>query len=481
LKKIEFKAPEYQADGSFREVSYRFEGEIDSGWSIYRDGKMDMELGPGYLPVQSLYCGVCSTDLARRFLPYPLPQIIGHEVVGLSDGKPVVVEINASPLARAIPTTDPFSLHGLHTHSPERITLGIDRLPGGFAPYFLAPVDAIIAVPDGISPLAAALTEPFAAALQGVDATPIVDGDRVAVLGPRRLGMLIIAALSGFRKESRRKFKITALIRHDSLKELCLKMGADETVDTRGNIADHTYDVVFDTTGKPEGFAEALRIARRCVSLKSTNGQPVLGLNHLTDLVVDELALIPWNPSSLDYTWPAEGPRNNLNVFVSPGVDESVLVAAKKQDQSAGKTRVYHRLNAVDAATKIRSGWAPEGSIVPRFDIAIASSLSEMDAIIRPIEGVEFSILRPRSAILLATNKKESGLTDAVSSGGIEIRTSRCGDFHRTMNLLRHQPEIAQTFEHDMVTQRFKLADIAEAFQTAADSSKSVKVIVEAN
>jgi len=32
-----------------------------------------------------------------------------------------------------------------------------------------------------------------------------------------------------------------------------------------------------------------------------------------------------------------------------------------------------------------------------------------------------------------------------------------------------------------MVTQRFKLADIAEAFQTAADSSKSVKVIVEAN
>lgn len=480
MKDISFKAPEYQADGSFIDIPYRFEGEESTGWSIYRDGKKEMDLGPGYTPVQGLYCGVCSTDLARRFLPYPLPQIIGHEVVGLRDGKPVVVEINASPLARGVETKDPFSLHGLHTHSPERITLGIDRLPGGFAPYFLAPIDAIVNVPDKISALAASLTEPFAAALQGVDATPILEKDHVAVLGPRRLGMLILSALAGFRKEKNRNFTITALVRHESLEALCKKMGADDTLDTRNPIPTKSFDVVFDTTGKPEGFLEALRLAKRCVSLKSTNGQEVLGLKHLTDLVVDELAILPWKTEHLDYTWPFEEKRNNLNVFVSPGVAESVIEEARAADQAAGRTRNYVRGIAEKAAAEIRSGHGPEGSIVPRYDLAIASNLAEIDAIVRPLAGIEFSILRPRSAVLFASKKYESPLTEAVGSRGIEIRTSRCGDFHRTMSLLTEQPELAAAFEKEMITHRFDLNHIGEAFEVAADSSKSVKVIVEA-
>jgi threonine dehydrogenase-like Zn-dependent dehydrogenase len=63
----------------------------------------------------------------------------------------------------------------------------------------------------------------------------------------------------------------------------------------------------------------------------------------------------------------------------------------------------------------------------------------------------------------------------------MEIRTSRCGDFHRTMKLLSEQPEIAATFEQDMITHKYKLDSIRTAFETAADSNKSVKVIVEAS
>ncbi len=479
MQKISFKAPEYQSDGSFQDVDYRFEGDEKAGWTIYRNGEKQMELGAGYTPVKSLYCGVCSTDLARRFLPYPLPQIIGHEVVGLKDNKPVVVEINASPLARHIETKDPFSLNGLHTHSPERITLGIDRLPGGFAPWLLAPVDAIVEVPREVSALAASLTEPFAASLQGVDATPIQNGDRVAVLGPRRLGMLILAALAGFRKERKMDFKITALIRHDSLRDLCLKMGADEVVDTRQPIADSTYDVVFDTTGKQEGFAEALRIAKRAVSLKSTNGQETLGLKHLTDLVVDEMAILPYSPDLLDYKWPDEPARQNVNVYVAAGVPESIVDELKARDAKAGQKRIYHRGNPVEIAQKIRGGMQIEGSLVPRFDLAIASSLAEMDEIIRPLAGVEFSILRPRGAILF-TGRPDSVFTKALADKHVEVRSSRCGDFHRTMKLLKEQPEIAKTFEEEMITHRFDLGHIREAFDTAADSNKSVKVIVEA-
>jgi D-arabinose 1-dehydrogenase-like Zn-dependent alcohol dehydrogenase len=34
------------------------------------------------LPLKNRYCGICTTDLKRHCLPFPLPQIIGHEIVG---------------------------------------------------------------------------------------------------------------------------------------------------------------------------------------------------------------------------------------------------------------------------------------------------------------------------------------------------------------------------------------------------------------
>jgi hypothetical protein len=51
--------------------------------------------------------------------------------------------------------------------------------------------------------------------------------------------------------------------------------------------------VVVETSGAPEGFETALGLARREVHLKSTSGRPAGGLRHATELVVDELRLVP--------------------------------------------------------------------------------------------------------------------------------------------------------------------------------------------
>ncbi|MCB1321736.1 MAG: alcohol dehydrogenase catalytic domain-containing protein, partial [Leptospiraceae bacterium] len=218
---VHFTAPEYQADGSFQSVTYEYSGDVETGWTVERDGHEFLHLGPGYDLVESAYCGVCSTDLARRFLPYPLPQIIGHEVVARHHGRPVVIEINASHAARGLTDIQcAFCNNDMNTQCPHRITLGIDRLPGGFAPYILAPINAIVPIPENVSELAAALTEPFAAALQGVEATAPREQDRVAVLGPRRLGSLIIAALAGYRNREQADFEIAAIARHDHLLKL---------------------------------------------------------------------------------------------------------------------------------------------------------------------------------------------------------------------------------------------------------------------
>jgi threonine dehydrogenase-like Zn-dependent dehydrogenase len=508
MTRIQFQAPEYQADGSFVDARYEYEGDEKNGWVLKRNDQEFDRLGPGYTPVESKYCGVCSTDLARRFLPYPLPQVIGHEVVGTKEGKPVVVEINASHQARGIAdAADPYNSI-MHPHDPRRITLGIDRLPGGFAPVMLAPVNAVIPVPESVSPLVASLTEPFAAALQGVESTHPRPGDRVAVLGPRRLGSLIIAALAGFRKQSGIDFEIIAVARHQHLIDLCLELGADSGVNLAERDASEykqAFDIVYDTTGKPEGFAVALELTRRVLHLKSTNGQEVMGLKHLTDMVVDEIALLPAKAEHLAYTWPQESAaqggqtRANANVYVAPGVDAADL----KDLQARGGAQSFHRLavdevvQAMEAASGETDRGNPEGNLsapdarpdffrgspFARFDLAVAANLNEVDQIVRPRPGEEFSILRARGAVLLTKaadgGSYDSPLHQAVAERGIEIHTSRCGDFERALEILAANPDIASALEKHLITHRYKLEDIREAFETAADSKASVKVIVE--
>ena len=479
MTQIQFTAPEYQKDGSFTDVPYEFNGSEEKGWDISRQGSVIRTIGPGFTPVKSRYCGVCSTDLARKFLPYPLPDLIGHEVVGEKDGRSVVVEINASHLARGL-TDDscPYCGSGIDTQCPHRITLGIDRLPGGFSPFFLAPVNAVINVPANISPEAASLTEPFAAALQGVEATWPKAGQKVAVLGPRRLGSLIIAALSGYRIREKTNFEITGIARHDHLLQLCLDMGADRTLDLRKTPAeklDSIFDIVFDTTGSPEGFETALRAAKHVVHLKSTNGQTVQGLEYLTDMVVEEIALLSYEQEYLDFTWPSEKSiRANANVYVSPNVSKDAVDRA-----ISWKNQTFHQMEALEARSRIQTDPAfLKSSPLPRFDLAIVTSLAEADSVIRPVKGEEFSILRPRGAILLLAGKEEKNLLTESLARGVAIHTSRCGNFHKALSILSANPQIAKSFEKNMITHRYDLAHIREAFEKAA-SSDSIKVLVE--
>jgi len=81
LNTVEFSALEYTKDASFCQASYRYEGDPKTGWQILRDEKEQLVLPKGYRLLRSIRCGICSTDLARHNLPYPLPQITGHEVI----------------------------------------------------------------------------------------------------------------------------------------------------------------------------------------------------------------------------------------------------------------------------------------------------------------------------------------------------------------------------------------------------------------
>ncbi|MBE7439343.1 MAG: alcohol dehydrogenase catalytic domain-containing protein [Spirochaetales bacterium] len=314
---------------SFRPCQVTFQ-PLKAGWDIFYDEEPVLSLGPGFVLVKNEACGICSTDLSRRFLPYPLPQVIGHELISSHNGELHAVEINASHLARHVPADCPYCREGLATHCPERLTLGIDRLPGGFAPYSLVPEGALVPVPPALDLTVASVIEPLAAALHAVSTSLQSDHRKVAVIGPRKLGLLLIAALSMVRQSRSHDFSIHAIVRHERPAALSLALGADHYTSTADAAS---YDLVFDTTGSPAGFLEALRISRSIVHLKSTHGQTVEGIQGFTEFVVREHRLSvaekkteegPVIESLQELAGLLEkGTRPRSTIYLKPGLDRS--------------------------------------------------------------------------------------------------------------------------------------------------------------
>jgi Zn-dependent alcohol dehydrogenase len=60
-------------------------------------------------------------------------------------------------------------------------------------------------------------------------------------------------------------------------------------------------------------------------------------------------------------------------------------------------------------------------------------------------------------------------LKEAVMKRHVEIRTSRCGDFRNALDLLEHNPDLADQLEENIITHKFNLKDINECFNTARD------------
>jgi threonine dehydrogenase-like Zn-dependent dehydrogenase len=449
--RIAFEASEYQADGSIARTPYELEGAPDAGWEIRRAGAVHVRLGPGYRVLRTSHCGICATDLARRHLPFRLPQVTGHEVVALDDdATPVVVEINASHAARAVASDCAYCASGLPSHCPERLVLGIHDLPGGFGPWLLAPTAAVLPLPAAVTPRLATFVEPFAAALHAVRVVTRMPRRRIAVLGPRRLGTLIVAALAAWRRRTGAPYEIVALARRPELRALARRLGAD---DAPAQLDRDGADVVIDTTGSPAGFEQALTLARDEVHLKTTCGEPSAGLAQTTAMVVDEVALTGVAGASL--VPPVGGPGFET-LLVLDGTPTGV-----------GEALAARGLRAVERSTLAASR-------LGAADVVAVPSLAGVDTVLRPMAGVERGLVRPRGMIVVSGGAPGcEALADAVLRCGVMVTTSRCGDFRAALDLLPEVPDLADA----LVTATFPAERLAEALAAAGDP-KQLKVVV---
>ncbi len=447
---VAFTAAEYQLDGAIRPASYVFAGSEADGWEVRRDGAVQVQLGPGYRLLRVSHCGVCATDLARRHLPFRLPQVLGHEVVAMDDdGTAVVLEINASHAARRITTECAYCTRGLASHCPDRLVLGIHDLPGGFGEWLLAPVDGVIPVPPSLDTRMATFVEPFAAALHAVRVVTRVPRRRIAVLGPRRLGMLVIAALAAWRRRTGAQYEIVALARRAGLRELARRLGAEDARDPSA-LGAGEVDVVVETTGDPDGLRTAATLARDEVHLKTTCGRPAFGLAQATALVVDEITLAR-DDATIDP--PAGGPP-----YETATVLEHAPAAARDALVARGLRVVDDPLDLLHAT---RFGAA---------DVVVAGNLAEVDDAIRRTAGRG---VRPRGLVLLARDAPREPLAAAIVGRGLVVTSSRCGDFRAALDLLPDVPDLASA----LVTATLPAPRLDEAFAAAADPAH-VKVVV---
>lgn len=180
-------------------------------------------------------CGICGTDMHifdgdEGAAPTPAGTVLGHEFAG------EVVEVGAAVKAVKVGDrvcVDPnwlcntcdFCREGIGHFCENMKGIGT-TINGGFAEYCVVPQSQVYAFDESISFAQAAMTEPVACCLHGIDMCDIIPGATVAVIGGGMIGLLMmqLAKLKG-------ASKLILIEPIAAKREIAKTLGADITID----------------------------------------------------------------------------------------------------------------------------------------------------------------------------------------------------------------------------------------------------------
>jgi threonine dehydrogenase-like Zn-dependent dehydrogenase len=243
----------------------------------------------GFARIRLLAAGICSTDLELQRGYYGFSGTPGHEFVGevvaVSGGgvewvgRRVAGEINLA-CGRCV-----WCARGLSRHCPTRTVLGIVKHPGAFREFLTLPIHNLHRVPASISDEQAVFIEPVAAACEILDQVKIPQGDRVALLGDGKLGLLVAQVLQAHGA------RVHLFGRHRDKMRLVEKTGVTTELVPK-KLPERSYRWVVDATGSPAGIRAAVAMCepRGTIILKST----VHGLVTIdtAPVIVNEVTLV---------------------------------------------------------------------------------------------------------------------------------------------------------------------------------------------
>jgi L-iditol 2-dehydrogenase len=231
---------------------------------------------PGHVKIAVKTAGICGTDLHiyyDEFRSWP-PVVLGHEVSG------EVVEVGDGvrdvTVGDRVTTETYFSTCGVCRFCrtgrinlcPERRSIG-SAVNGGFTSYLVVPERNVHRLPDSVSFLAGALTEPLACVVHGALELPkVAPGDLAVIAGPGAIGLLTLQVV----KAAGAQVVVLGADADERRLGMATTLGADHTFNVQRDdvseaIGDLTSglgaDIVYECSGAGAAATTLLDLVRR--------------------------------------------------------------------------------------------------------------------------------------------------------------------------------------------------------------------------
>ncbi|MDO5644251.1 MAG: zinc-binding dehydrogenase [Dermabacter sp.] len=256
--------------------------------------------GDGQVLIRMAYAGICGSDLHYYFdgangaFVVKEPLIPGHEVSGT---------VEADPSGRLAPGT-PVTVHPARFGTPDE-AYGRHLWPGGsylgsastwphtqggMSEYLLVEDFMVVQIPDGLSLEAAALAEPLAVGLHGINRAGDLTGQKVLVSGSGPIGLL---AAAGALSRGAAEVWATDLLDGPLARADALGVHRTVRVDQEA-LPEHFFDVVLECTGIPAAVNAAFEAARRGgtlvqIGMMGAGPQPIA----LATAIAKEVSILP--------------------------------------------------------------------------------------------------------------------------------------------------------------------------------------------
>ncbi len=218
--------------------------------------------------IKVMACGVCGTDVhiyeGSAGATQPKPKtILGHEFSGIvSEVGSSVKNVKVGDKVTVNPNDTCgmcyYCKNGQEQFCEDKNGIGTTA-DGGFAEYIVTREKTVYRVDDKLSFKEAAMAEPVACCLHGMDLAEIKTGDRVLIIGGGTIGliMLQLARLSG----------ASLIIVSEPIKSkraLAEKLGADLTIDPLKQsleeiLSDTRINVGIECVGNPGTMLDTIR------------------------------------------------------------------------------------------------------------------------------------------------------------------------------------------------------------------------------
>ena len=234
--------------------------------------------GRGQVLIDVHTAGICGTDVhaTQGLFPWKPPLVMGHEYTGVV--RDVGRGVNRKLIGQAVACEPSYGCGECAECAAQRIS----QCPrctrvGGFAERVVLPATCVHPLPRGLDPATAAMTEPAACCLSGLEQLQVPRGATALVIGGGIMGLLTMVLAK--RRGAKR------LILSDPLAErrdIARRLGANVVIDPiRENLRERVMsltknrgaDLVCEAVGKPELVSEALALT------KPTGAFQLVGVN----------------------------------------------------------------------------------------------------------------------------------------------------------------------------------------------------------